>query len=110
MLNLNAGRLRHRVTLTTEGEPVQDPDTGYLIPGSHTQKTVWAEVAPLSGREFIAAAATQSNITVRMTIRPTAVTTKDTVTHKGIAYNIRAVLPDPESGKAYYTLLCEAVT
>ncbi|WP_220457324.1 phage head closure protein [Neisseria shayeganii] len=109
MPKLKAGRLRHRITIKRTLPGGQDPDTGYLLPGTTEQKTVWAEVVPLSGQEFIAAAATQSNISVRMTIRPTRISTQDTVTHRGKGYNVRAVLPDPDSGREYYTLLCEAI-
>ena len=107
MLNLKAGRLRHKIQIVRTVPGVQDPETGYMGDPTHTTKTVWAEFAPLSGREFIAAGAVQSQVSARVTIRPIEVTTADTVIHKGTKYNIVTVLPDPDTGNAYYTLLVE---
>lgn len=51
---MQAGKLRHRVTLQ---EPVkeQNPTTGAVINTWRDVATIWAEVYPLSAREFIAA-------------------------------------------------------
>ncbi|WP_200791826.1 phage head closure protein, partial [Klebsiella pneumoniae] len=55
---MQAGKLRHRITLQ---EPVkeQNPTTGAVINTWCDVATLWAEVAPLSAREFIAAQASQ---------------------------------------------------
>ncbi len=51
---MQAGKLRHRITLQ---EPVkeQNPTTGAVINTWRDVATLWAEVAALSAREFIAA-------------------------------------------------------
>ncbi|STV76401.1 head-tail adaptor protein [Klebsiella michiganensis] len=65
---MQAGKLRHRVILQ---EPVkeQSPTTGAVINTWRDVATIWAEVYPLSAREFIAAQASQGEITTRITIR-----------------------------------------
>ncbi len=65
---MQAGKLRHRVTLQ---EPVkeQNPITGAVINTWRDIATIWAEVAALSAREFIAAQASQGEVTTRITIR-----------------------------------------
>jgi SPP1 family predicted phage head-tail adaptor len=65
-----------------------------------------AEVAPLSGRELIAAAATQSKITHRIRIRYRAgINAKMRAVERETFYNIEAVIPDQESGFRFLTLL-----
>lgn len=64
---MRAGELRHRVT-------VQAPVETQGLDGSVTVTwqdvaTVWAQVAALSGREYFAAQATQSEVTHRVRIR-----------------------------------------
>lgn len=74
---MQAGKLRHRVTLQ---EPVkeQNPTTGAVINTWRDVATIWAEVYPLSAREFIAAQASQGEITTRITIRYRAGVTRST--------------------------------
>ena len=105
--NLKAGRLRQKVQIVRVTPGVQDPETGFWGEPTEAIKTVWAEFAPFSGREFIAAGAAQSKVSARVTIRPTDVTTADTLIHKNTRYNIAAVLPDVETGNRYYSLLVE---
>lgn len=64
---MQAGKLRHRVTIQTQtatqgtfGEPA---DTWTDV------DTVWASVEPLSGREFLDARQMQADVTTRVTIR-----------------------------------------
>ena len=55
-MTLAAGKLRHRVQLQA---PFQSQDdSGDIINSWITQYTVWAAIEPLSGKEFIASAAT----------------------------------------------------
>ncbi|SXF83116.1 phage head closure protein [Klebsiella variicola] len=103
---MQAGKLRHRVTLQ---EPVkeQNPTTGAVINTWRDVATIWAEVSPLSAREFIAAQASQGEVTTRITIRYRAgVTRKHRILFRGGVYNIEGVLPDPRSGREYLTLPC----
>lgn len=105
---MRAGRLRHRVTIeqfvtaldSDDGERTEawEDAFGILIP---------AEIEPLSGRELIAAAATQSKVTARIRIRyRPGVAPSMRVVHRETTYGIDAVVPDRTSGVSYLTLLC----
>lgn len=99
-----AGKLRHQVQLQ---EPVttQDPVTGEMMVVWTTYAQVWAEIVPLSAREFIAAAAEQSEVRARIVIRQRDdVNATHRVLHRGLTYNILGVLADPVSGLEYATL------
>lgn len=103
---MQAGKLSHQVTIQ---EPVNDqnPDTGAVNKTWRDIATVWAEVSPLSAREFIAAQASQGEITTRITIRfRTGITRKNRILFREEVYNIEGVLPDPKSGREYLTLPC----
>ncbi|MCY1513286.1 putative phage head-tail adaptor [compost metagenome] len=106
-MNIAAGALRHKVTIQRQ-QQVQNPATGSPM---YTWVTVWdrvpASIEPLSARDFIAAQAVQSEVTARITIRHRAgVTASMRILHNGKVYNIRGVLADPDSGRAYLTLPC----
>jgi SPP1 family predicted phage head-tail adaptor len=101
-----AAKLRHRVTIEQFTE-VQDSDGA--------RETTWAailtnhpaEIVPLSGREFTAAAAIQAGITTRITVRyDSDITEAMRVVHGTDIYNIKAVLPDP-SLRRHMTLMCQ---
>ncbi|WP_318594326.1 phage head closure protein [Enterobacter kobei] len=103
---MQAGKLRHRVTIQ-EPVMVQNSETGAVNKTWLDVATVWAEVSPLSAREFIAAQASQGEITTRITIRfRTGITRKHRILFRGGIYNIEGVLPDPDSGREYLTLPC----
>uniref|UniRef100_UPI001F4AE784 phage head closure protein n=1 Tax=Klebsiella pneumoniae TaxID=573 RepID=UPI001F4AE784 len=53
----------------SSAEREQNPTTGAVINTWRDVATLWAEVAPLSAREFIAAQASQGEVTTRITIR-----------------------------------------
>lgn len=105
---MQPGRLRHRGDIERPAT-VQDPVTLALRDTWATFATgVPAEVVPLSGREFIAAQAEQAGVTTRITIRYlVGVLPEMRFRHLGVAYNIKAVLPDPTFRK-HLTLMCEA--
>ena len=102
-----AHRLRHRITIERKttgadawGQPVEAWETAAVVP---------AEVWPLSGREFVAAQATQAGVTTKITIRYQAgIDPEMRVLHDGKTYNIRAVLPDP-TARRHITLMCESL-
>lgn len=105
---MRAGALRHRVTveqfetsLGSDGERTEAwVDQFGLIP---------AEIAPLSGRELIAAAAVQAKVTTRIRIRyRPGVVPSMRVTHRGIHYGVEAVVPDNRSGVSYLSLQCSS--
>lgn len=101
---MQAGRLRHRVSLQRLQE-TRDPNTGAVITDWVELAKLWAEVAPLSAREFAASQAVQSRVTARITIRYREdVTAKDRIVYRGQVYNIEGVLTDPVSCLEYITL------
>ncbi|MFK3708178.1 phage head closure protein [Klebsiella sp. NPDC088457] len=109
---MQAGKLRHRV-VPQKFISVQDPQTGEIVKNwvNLVQFTddngIWAEVYPLSAREFTAAQATQNEITTRITIRRRDdITAKCRILYRGKIYNVEGVLPDPVSGLEYLTLPC----
>lgn len=101
---MQAGKLRHRVTIQDKRR-VQDAETGRLTESWVNHATVWASVEPLSAKEFIAAAATQTQVTalIKMRARDDILPTMR-ILHRGQAYNIHGVLPDPNSGRHWITL------
>lgn len=103
---MQAGRLRHRVKIQKPVN-IQDPVTGVITPSWQDTVSVWAEVYPLSAREFVAAQAGQAEISARITIRYRPdLTAKHRIIFRGKVYNIEGVLPDPVSGLEYFTLPC----
>lgn len=104
---MRAGSLRHRVDLQCFANTVH-PSTG-------DRSRVWttvveglpAAIEPLSGREFLAAAASQSQVTSRITIRyRPGVTAAHRLKQGDVIYNIEAVLPDNKTGREHLTLMC----
>lgn len=64
---MNIGKLRHRITLLRQVNEVNDY-------GASTQTwkrvaTVWADVRPLSGREYFSAQQVQSEVTTQIWLR-----------------------------------------
>lgn len=106
---MEAGKLRHRVKIQRPIE-TQNPDTGAINTLNWEDvATVWAEIAPVSGRELIESSAEASRVTTRIKVRYNRLfTAKMRVYHayKGIYYNIEAVLSDVKSGIEYLTLHC----
>ena len=103
---MRTGKLRHRITLQRPGLS-QDPQTGEMVPGWQDVATVWASIEPLSAREFIAAQAVQSDVSVRITMRyRPGITSAMRLLHDGKTYNITGVLADKGSGREYLTLPC----
>lgn len=118
---LAAGRLRHRVRIDRRVES-RDAFGGVVvtwepITGSASTSTVWAAIEPLSVREFMAAAAQESQITTRITIRARAgLNAALRLVHvvdgaDGPIYNPAGFLPDKDSGLEYVTAPCsEGIT
>lgn len=103
---LKSGTLRHRCTLQRK-QQTQNPQTGALLTTWVTEATVWAAVEPLSAREFVAAQAVQSNVSVRITVRyRPGITAAMRILHDGKVYGITGVLADKDSGREYLTLPC----
>lgn len=108
---ISAGTLRHRVelqrrVLDSNGDPLIDSN-GEQVVEWETIATVWAAIAPLSAREFVASQKVDSQVTTRITIRYRAgVDSNVRILHGSTIYNIEGVLADPESGREYLTLPC----
>jgi len=103
---MDAGILKHKVDLQFFSE-TQDPTTGDITKSWVSVQKVWAEVAPLSGREFVTANALASEVVARLTIRYREDINADwRIVHRGKIYNVEAVLPDLLSGLDYLTLPC----
>ena len=103
-MTLAAGKLRHRVTIQRQ-EETQNPDTGAIDVSWQPYAERWAEHISSSVREFIAAAAVQSEVKGRFTVRADeGITAGMRVIHRGKAYAILGVMPDPDSGMEYMTL------
>lgn len=111
MPNVEAGRLRHKVTLQqrqervdSNGDVIQDQN-GQVEYDWITIATPWAAVEPLSAREFIAAQTTESKVVARITIRHRAdIDYSMRILFRGKVYNIEGVLADKDSGLEYLTL------
>jgi SPP1 family predicted phage head-tail adaptor len=100
-------KLRQRVTLQTRTAS-QDGTTGdTTYTWSNTVADEPAEVVPLSGREFVSAAANQAGVDTRMTIRwRSGIEPTMRVVFDGNNYQITAVLPDP-TNRRWLTLMCQ---
>lgn len=102
-MSLAAARLRHRVELQ-ERVDSQAPD-GTMTTSWVTVAEPWAAIEPVSGREFLSAAAEQSEVRGKCIIRHREVNAAWRIVYRGQWYNILAVLPDNWSGIEYLTLL-----
>lgn len=101
---MKAGQLDQRITvdrLEQGFDEIGQPFTSWA-----PLFTVWAAVEPLAGREYIAAAAAQSEVTtrIRLRFRP-GVTSADRVSHEGREYNIVSVI-DYKSANRELVLMC----
>lgn len=109
---MKAGPLRHFVTFDELVVDI-DSDGNQLeswVPAFDGQQ-LSAEIAPLSGRELIAAQAVQSKVSTRLKVRyrPGFKASMRAI-HFDVIYNIEAVIPDPESGIGWLTLMCTSGT
>lgn len=109
-MTLQAGKLRHRITLQHNLQ-TQDPQTGAMLDGWADVAQLWARVEPLSVRDFIAAQAAQSLVSHRITLRYRAgLQAGMRVLHGAAVYRVLGVLPDPRSGREYLTLPCSELS
>ena len=106
---LAAGSLRQRITIERP-EFAQDTITGETTrTWVELASNVPASVQPVSGGEFIAAAKAESRITARIKVRfRPDLNAAMRVRHGATVYAIQAVLPDPNTGREWLTLLVES--
>jgi SPP1 family predicted phage head-tail adaptor len=102
-----AGALRHRVrferlTIDLDSEGAQEEVWADAF------GLVSAEIAPLSGRELLAAQGVHSKVSTRIRVRyrPGIDAIMRVVHRDASIYNIEAVVPDNDSGRRWITLLC----
>lgn len=104
----NAGALDERITITREA--LTPDEIGGAVPSWSHVATVWAKVAPLSGRERDMANQTESprnyRFTVRRSAQSAAFTTKDRLTWRGKVMNIRFIADAGPRGE-YMTIDAE---
>lgn len=104
---MNIGKLRHRITLQKQINAQND--YGAFVTQWQDIATVWAEIKPLSGREYFSAQQVQSEVTTQIWLRyrndiePTM-----RVTHNGKHYDIISVLNHQGRNKALQ-LMCKDV-
>ena len=113
---MRGGRLRHRVIIEAQRE-VRNADGDVVGIAWETFLTehddagneigVAAEIAPLSARELMAAQATQSEVSAKITIRSAPGVSADMRVRRlddGRVYNIAGVIEDNRSGREWITL------
>lgn len=99
-----SGRLRHRVQVQRQ-QQTRNPQTGAVsVFWVDDGGPVWAEIAPLSAREFIQSGSKQSQIVARITLRHRPLTASHRIVHKSAIYDVHGALPDVESGLEYITV------
>lgn len=116
-MSIEAGRLRHRIRieelqnlLDSNGEVIQDDNTGEVARAWVEIATVWAAIEPLSAREFIQSQATQSQISARIVIRfRDGLKAAMRLVHvrrnmADVIFNPHGFLADKESGLEYLTI------
>lgn len=97
-----AGQYRHRIDIQDWVEIRDEQTGGFEEKWVTVFRGVPARIAPASGREFLAAAAIQSEIVARIVIRHRpGLNAKQRILHNGDIYNVHAWLPDQESGRDY---------
>ncbi len=105
---MRSGDLDQRVTVERLSGGVDE--LGQPLPDTWAPVfTAWAAVEPLTGREYIAAAAAVSEVTakIRLRYRPGVLAT-DRVTHGSTAYGIESVI-DVRSAGRELVLMCKAL-
>ena len=98
-MTFHFSELRNLITferLTVE----QDPVYGYMTETWNEYRREFAKIEPLVGREYMAAAAIQSNVDCKITLRWfEGCTPSDQITHNGMTYNIKSVINVKEQNR-----------
>lgn len=105
MSGVASGLLRDKVQLQ-EQQIDRDPETGEEIVTWVTVSEPWAQIVPMSAREFVAAGAEQSEVQGKIVIRYRGeVDATMRIVFRGKYYAIHGVLPDADSGLEHLTLM-----
>lgn len=102
---MRAGRIRHRVTIQQRGTPSQNTHGEDTTPWVD-QVTVYAEIKPLSGREFFTAQTTDSEVSTQITMRyRSGITTAKRIIRESRVWDIEAVI-DVDERRRELQLMC----
>ena len=101
---MRAGQLRHRLTFE---EPIETRDSyGSLTTSWAEYATVWGAIWPISAKEGVSMAQTESVITTRMRVRYRSdITTKMRVNFKDRIFNILQ-LTNPDERNIMLEMVC----
>lgn len=110
-----AQRLRHRIdiqALAVDQDDSSAGGTGYTSEAfasilADGEPLIPAEKVALSGNELVAAAAIHAEATTRFTIgwRPVAFKPSMRIVHDGVAFDIKAIVPD-QTERRWLQILC----
>lgn len=102
---MDIGKLRHRITLQKQINAQND--YGAVVTTWQDVATVWAEIKPITGREYFSAQQVQSEVTTQIWIRyRDGIEPTMRVTHDGKQYEIVSVLNYQGLNKALQ-LMCK---
>lgn len=103
---MKIGRMRYRITIQYPMGTVDD--YGNAVEDWQDLQTVWADIVPVSGREYLTASQATSETQYKIYIRYIPnINAKMRVIHNDIIYEILAVLGDKRSGML--TIMCKEV-
>lgn len=108
MIKIQAGDLRHKITLTPPGTPAQDTG-GWNTTGAGTAVTTWAKREDLHGSEGLEASRETGKLTAKFTIRYiSALTNHYKLTADSVDFNILYV-DDIRGLHQWIEIMAEAV-
>jgi SPP1 family predicted phage head-tail adaptor len=94
---MKIGKMRYRITLQYPMGTVDD--WGNALDSWQDLATVWADIVPMSGREYLTASQATSETTYKIYIRYIPnINPKMRIIHNEQVYEINAVLGDRRSG------------
>ena len=106
---IRAGRLRHRVTI--QGQTTAQDSYGEAVRTWADIASVWAEIAPIAGRELWAAQQTQATTTHRITLRYRSDLTQSCRLLFGTRiFGIDSIISPEEAGERLVVLCTEGPT
>ena len=101
---MRISRLRHKIRIERL-QSTQNPSTGSITKKWVTFAITWAEIVPLSAKEFMNSQAMQSKITGRITIRfMRGLNAEMRIRHGRQIFNIEGILPDNKTGQEWLTI------
>lgn len=108
---MKAGMLRHIIEIH-KMKTVQNTETGEREQKFEKTGQVWASIAPVSVKDFVANQSELQQVNTRITVRfTTKIDERCRIYHiaKQQWYEIKGLLADAHSGKEYLTLACCSV-